>query len=74
MNLNTRLILLLKLKRKCLLKKSIVLKQSTDFWLLIVFLDSDFLWRLKSMQMQSAERRTHTHAIPLYYIGILLFN
>ena len=41
-------------------KKSIVLKQSTDFWPLIVFLDSDFLWRLKSMQMQSAERRTHT--------------
>lgn len=33
-----------------------------------------FLWRVKSMQMQSARRHKHTHAIPLYYNGILLFN
>lgn len=55
-------------------KISIVLKQSLYFWLLIVFLELGFLWRVKSMQMESAQRHTHTHAVPLYYTGILLFN
>lgn len=55
-------------------KISIVLKQSLYFWLLIVFLELGFLRRVKSMQMESAQRHTHTHAVPLYYTGILLFN